>query len=369
MSWQSKIKREIRSAFGNQLEKVKVFDDRVVFYCPSSFAYKILPQIKKEVKEIDPSLIVTQVGGLGRSFNGVQVRTKSVVKESISQVLEGIPVSITCNATEYPSQAELIEDDGTIVCSNCWAPMFSLSDDDQTNEETKREFLFVHDVKGNINEQKEIEKHDILKKIRKPLPPQKHSIHKDKTKYDRKKDKKKIDINEAKQYAAEGFDVELTCLLSHKKDGYLIYDPNYGDSYFGPTSQEYKFNCSVCGMKTSDPQFDELHTFSNSLSLNESDEPVDDDCPRGYHKEYDHLGKSTGKCIKGETDSGDEVKAALRRYTTRISEVIRKVGNEYVLYSKKEDPKTGKRRVLGRSKTREGIEKRERQIQYFKNKG
>lgn len=244
MNWKSKVK-DLRSTFGNQLSNIKELDDRIIFYCPSSFAYKILPQIKREVNEIDSSLIVTQVGGKCRSFNGVQVRAKSVVKESISQALEGIPVSITCNATDYPSEAELIDDDGVIVCSNCWAPFFSSLDDDEMNEETKREFLFVHDVRGNINEQhrkywivsweswdayvgftypsksfyneedadkfvealkknennreilkyastgipsvppiykeeKELKKYDLIKKIRKPIPPQKHSIHKDK---------------------------------------------------------------------------------------------------------------------------------------------------------------------------------------------
>src|SRR5574343_45959 len=33
--------------------------------------------------------------------------SKTSFKESISQALEGIPVSITCNATDYPSEAEL----------------------------------------------------------------------------------------------------------------------------------------------------------------------------------------------------------------------------------------------------------------------
>lgn len=39
---------------------------------------------------------------------------------------------------------------------------------------------------------------------------------------------------------------------------------------------------------------------------------------------------------------------------------------EYRLYSRKKNPKTGKRRNLGTFKTREAAEKHERAIQYFK---
>jgi hypothetical protein len=47
--------------------------------------------------------------------------------------------------------------------------------------------------------------------------------------------------------------------------------------------------------------------------------------------------------------------------------MIRKLkSGEYRLYSKKKDPKTGKRRNLGTFKTREAAEKHEREVQYFK---
>jgi len=47
--------------------------------------------------------------------------------------------------------------------------------------------------------------------------------------------------------------------------------------------------------------------------------------------------------------------------------VIRKLSSgEYRLYSKKKDPKTGKRRNLGTFDTREAAEKHEREVQYFK---
>ena len=47
--------------------------------------------------------------------------------------------------------------------------------------------------------------------------------------------------------------------------------------------------------------------------------------------------------------------------------MIRKLkSGEYRLYSKKPDPKTGKRRNLGTFEMREGAEKHEREVQYFK---
>jgi hypothetical protein len=47
--------------------------------------------------------------------------------------------------------------------------------------------------------------------------------------------------------------------------------------------------------------------------------------------------------------------------------MIRKLkSGEYRLYSRKTDPKTGKRRNLGTFPTREGAEKHEREVQYFK---
>jgi hypothetical protein len=47
--------------------------------------------------------------------------------------------------------------------------------------------------------------------------------------------------------------------------------------------------------------------------------------------------------------------------------MIRKLkSGEYRLYSRKKDPKTGKRRNLGTSKSRDAAEKHEREVQYFK---
>lgn len=50
--------------------------------------------------------------------------------------------------------------------------------------------------------------------------------------------------------------------------------------------------------------------------------------------------------------------------------MIRKLkSGEYRLYSRKKDPKTGKRKNLGTFKTREAAERHERAVQYFKHKG
>lgn len=47
--------------------------------------------------------------------------------------------------------------------------------------------------------------------------------------------------------------------------------------------------------------------------------------------------------------------------------MIRKLSSgQYRLYSRKKDPKTGKRRNLGTFRTREAAARHERAIQYFK---
>lgn len=53
--------------------------------------------------------------------------------------------------------------------------------------------------------------------------------------------------------------------------------------------------------------------------------------------------------------------------TRRVSEVIRKLkSGKYRLYSRKKDPKTGKRKNLGTFDTRAAAEKHERAVQFFK---
>jgi hypothetical protein len=46
--------------------------------------------------------------------------------------------------------------------------------------------------------------------------------------------------------------------------------------------------------------------------------------------------------------------------------IIKHTSGGYRLYSRKVDPKTGKRRNLGTFKTRAAAEKHEREVQYFK---
>lgn len=50
--------------------------------------------------------------------------------------------------------------------------------------------------------------------------------------------------------------------------------------------------------------------------------------------------------------------------------MIRKLkSGEFRLYSRKKNPKTGKRRNLGTFKTRAAAEKHEREVQFFKRQG
>jgi uncharacterized protein YueI len=55
------------------------------------------------------------------------------------------------------------------------------------------------------------------------------------------------------------------------------------------------------------------------------------------------------------------------RQLSKASPMIRKLqSGEYRLYSRKVNPKTGKRRNLGTFKSRVAAEKHERDVQYFK---
>lgn len=50
--------------------------------------------------------------------------------------------------------------------------------------------------------------------------------------------------------------------------------------------------------------------------------------------------------------------------------MIRKLSSgQFRLYSRKVDPKTGKRRNLGTFDSREAAEQHEREVQYFKRRG
>lgn len=55
--------------------------------------------------------------------------------------------------------------------------------------------------------------------------------------------------------------------------------------------------------------------------------------------------------------------------TERYRKMIRKLkSGEYRLYSRKKNPKTGKRRNLGTFKTRQAVEAHERAVQFFKRR-
>jgi hypothetical protein len=59
--------------------------------------------------------------------------------------------------------------------------------------------------------------------------------------------------------------------------------------------------------------------------------------------------------------------AEIVRSSAKETTMIRKLkSGEYRLYSKKTDPKTGKRKNLGTFPDRAGAEKHEREVQYFK---
>jgi hypothetical protein len=50
--------------------------------------------------------------------------------------------------------------------------------------------------------------------------------------------------------------------------------------------------------------------------------------------------------------------------------MVRKLASgEYRLYSRKVDPRTGRRRNLGTFKTRTAAERHEREVQFFKRRG
>jgi hypothetical protein len=56
----------------------------------------------------------------------------------------------------------------------------------------------------------------------------------------------------------------------------------------------------------------------------------------------------------------------LRQESQELSMIRKLKGGEYRLYSRKKDPKTGKRRNLGTFSSRDAAERHEREVQYFK---
>jgi hypothetical protein len=75
-----------------------------------------------------------------------------------------------------------------------------------------------------------------------------------------------------------------------------------------------------------------------------------------------------GRRIAGDVPIRRLIRAS--RLRNQGAAMIRKLkSGQYRLYSRKLDPKTGKRRNLGTFETREAAEKHERAVQYFKHHG
>jgi hypothetical protein len=57
----------------------------------------------------------------------------------------------------------------------------------------------------------------------------------------------------------------------------------------------------------------------------------------------------------------------LAEFLLTLADMIRKIAAGYRIYSRKKNPKTGRRRNLGTFRTRAAAEKHEREIQWFKH--
>jgi hypothetical protein len=57
------------------------------------------------------------------------------------------------------------------------------------------------------------------------------------------------------------------------------------------------------------------------------------------------------------------------QYSEEQAMIRRLASGQYRLYSRKKNPKTGRRRNLGTFKTRSAAEQHEREVQYFKRHG
>jgi hypothetical protein len=68
----------------------------------------------------------------------------------------------------------------------------------------------------------------------------------------------------------------------------------------------------------------------------------------------------------GERGSGFAINAVGQRLNVGDAMIRKLQSGEYRLYSRKVNPKTGKRRNLGTFKSRAAAEKHERDVQYFK---
>ena len=386
------------------------------------------------------------------------------IKESIERALEGLTSEIKCCYEVECVPSELISEEGNVLCSNCREAIHVGVLSDEENMKQREIFLHYHEIRGNINESKKIDKedkYDVLRHIRMPSPEQKGSAHKDKTKYSRKeKHRKNFDeavnikklvelfeledeeeecprgyhkeydhrgkatgecikgetdsgeevsaalrrslrgLNEARNWVREGFDVTIDCYNASVDQEDSLYgtfdeDVEPKETYlFEDTDGIIK--CRNCLMDIDDERFSSIHRLPGLVkSLNEVNDsllekeqvlvtcknnedeigPLELENGRIYcslcgqklsdsHREELKSGMLETKFFKNHTFA-DGKKRSLKEI---ISEIIRKVGSQYVLYSKKKNPKTGKRRVLGRG-SKEQMKKREQQVNYFKSRG
>src|SRR5262245_13806141 len=80
-----------------------------------------------------------------------------------------------------------------------------------------------------------------------------------------------------------------------------------------------------------------------------------------------HL-KSKEKQITDDRDGTSKMQGSPQISKKEDNQMIRKLkSGGYRLYSRKKDPKTGRRRNLGTFKSRAAAEKHERAVQYFKH--
>ena len=76
------------------------------------------------------------------------------------------------------------------------------------------------------------------------------------------------------------------------------------------------------------------------------------------------------RAISESLSEGRDKHADFTLSEAELDEIIRKVGaKKYRVYSKKKNPKTGKRRNLGTFSSKKAARKRERDIEFFKRQG
>jgi hypothetical protein len=249
-----------------------------------------------------------------------------------------------------------------------------------------------------VNEDKEKEdKYEVIKHIRMPSPQQKGGLHKDKTKYDRKKDKK-VDLNEAISRSLKGETVNIFCKEKNK------------EAFLDVQEDRRRIYCSECQMKIYDAgyisgvmlrtRFERFHDIK--MNLNEAKRWSKD----GFDTQLDCYNDGTGLfseeepklaylvyeegeariplvtykedkyfCSICKMDSSDDQFESLHRFPgvltlnelkNSIREIIVKQDDEYCLKSKKKDSE-GHRKNLGCYQSRSGAENREKQVNFFKN--